>query len=502
MIEISKYQAFSLIEEKGQQALHEKVLRCQAEFEKDYALSGSCHKHVSEKTLPICKQHAKCFLQGSNGVAQESHSVSGQGPPALSLHSAPTVVLGSNDHGAALAERANCLPMEALVWGEGEALPRPLSTLTPGQRILCYDRLGGNLKHAAVSEMREIVGPVTWNTVTLVDGTKLKLTADHPVQPVPAETQKVGTVGPWNMTSPIQSGELRPGLDSLLVLKVLPVQVKRIELHEEVGARASLSVQQPERHAIFVAPPGQQGGPLQTMAVESSAVFNSAQVNFGAHNSFLDIRDGGAPGNLSFQAQSAPPSLCGLQASALTRAALAQTEGQAEGQAFTRAASEASLPCQSMSSCSLTDSSLMSSHGSHNIIINGPVNVTLGHDGTAIAAHPSESGQGKAALSSLAGLRKAGWSSAGSARHGTCQCKPCAFENRRQFFFTKPCFKGALCEFCHEGHEQDIRKAKRQAVRKQKRQAWMGESETAEASSAAGNSQRWADDVPVEHLGN
>merc|ERR1711871_764158 len=79
-------------------------------------------------------------------------------------------------------------------------------------------------------------------------------------------------------------------------------------------------------------------------------------------------------------------------------------------------------------------------------------------------------------LSRLVETQQAIQPSLGSAYHSIGQCRPCVFENRRQFVASaKPCIKGSLCEFCHEHHECELKKAKRQAARqhaaKQRREA-------------------------------
>jgi len=64
-------------------------------------------------------------------------------------------------------------------------------------------------------------------------------------------------------------------------------------------------------------------------------------------------------------------------------------------------------------------------------------------------------------LSELLNIQSEGLTSLGSAAHPTGRCKVCVFENRRIHGGGKPCFKGSLCEFCHEGHSKSTRLKKR-----------------------------------------
>ena len=139
--------------------------------------------------------------------------------------------------------------------------------------------------------------------------------------------------------------------------------------------------------------------------------------------------------------------------------------------------SETSLASQSMSSISESDSSMMSSAG-EDLILASPLD---------FGTQPASSGTGSVALSDVLAVKRAGWQSRGSSSHTSCSCKPCAFENRRQFFSTKPCVKGALCEFCHEPHANELRKQKRQASRARAREAWTNESVVGKPTDDIGN---------------
>eukprot|EP00747_Dinoflagellata_sp_TGD_P111855 gnl/TRDRNA2_/TRDRNA2_171322_c0_seq3.p1 gnl/TRDRNA2_/TRDRNA2_171322_c0~~gnl/TRDRNA2_/TRDRNA2_171322_c0_seq3.p1 ORF type:complete len:291 (-),score=30.82 gnl/TRDRNA2_/TRDRNA2_171322_c0_seq3:82-891(-) len=74
-----------------------------------------------------------------------------------------------------------------------------------------------------------------------------------------------------------------------------------------------------------------------------------------------------------------------------------------------------------------------------------------------------------ARLSHLLTMKSSGWSSIGSMNHwrGEGGCKPCSFQSRylkpaRHSDFGKPpCFKGLLCDRCHEHHESTPKSKKK-----------------------------------------
>jgi hypothetical protein len=329
----------------------------------------------------------------------------------------------------------------------------------------------------------ELGGRVVWTSVTLADGTSLKVTADHPVQPVPPDAEARGKLGPWNMSEPIQAGQLKPGVDHLLVLKVSPVEVQSSVLHEEVGNRIALSIQQPERHTIFVASPGQQIGCLQTMAVESSAAISRPALDI--KNTFLNVKETFASFEQHMyyvqqgQSNSAPASIHPKTRSARSASppkspTSPKSPLSPKSPSMLQVLNRLSDLKGSSSSLSLSNPSSTSDRSSGKsatVVIGGPYVPVLDQDGRATGVQVANPENG-VALRSIIGLRNTGLRSLGSVAHQHCDCKPCAFENRRQFYSTRPCNKGSLCEFCHEPHQTELRKAKRQSARKKRREAW------------------------------
>ena len=237
-----------------------------------------------------------------------------------------------------------------------------------------------------------------------------------------------------------------------MVLKVVPVQVDRAERHEEVGKRMALSVHQPERHAVFVAAPGQSKSGLQSMAVESSVAVNRPNTMFGVRKSFFHIEQASVdscPGNGHSQPKSAPASVRGWDECIITENdnVVAPPDYSFRGMTMSSKHETESSIISSLESCK-------SSGAGAEIIVNA-----------AVRELPS------VALNSVLVVLDAGLRSTGSAPHAACHCKPCPFENRAQFYQKKPCIKGSLCDFCHEPHALELRKQERQRVRTEKREA-------------------------------
>ncbi|CAK0846287.1 unnamed protein product [Prorocentrum cordatum] len=170
---------------------------------------------------------------------------------------------GRNDREAA-AQGMDCLPLDAGVWVEGRAEPRALRDLEQGERVLCYDILGGSVRYAEVLEKQVDFREVPWVVVVLDDGTRLAMTADHPVQPA-------------NRREAVRAAELAPGSDRVVVHRVVtdPVRVREVSrlpaARERPRGRAYLAVRQPDRHLVLVAGEGAQRG-AASMAVCSADV--------------------------------------------------------------------------------------------------------------------------------------------------------------------------------------------------------------------------------------
>lgn len=457
----SKWQSFLLIQEKTQLAIQEKVLRFQAEFSKEVVAGSFVHQAIDEQTsyMDDAQSHQPPTLQGNSvraalasGDAFNRDTHLKMMPYPSSVSSAPALLTPGLEHLPEM-EIPNCLPLDALAWVEGEARPRPLAELQPGSKILCYDRLGGSLKHATLLDVQKKFGPVEWTTVTLADGATLEMTSDHPMQPMVLDQS--GDAGQMSTEAflsrpglPVRAADLKPGEHSLVFMQVVPSTVQSVTSLFESKARVGLTIQQPERHAIFVASPGShKNGTFQTMAVESVNVSASSCVQLGSHQSFLTVSHPCEQKVGNAKASSAPPSLRGPRP---VQSYIASEESDSLHNSSSSFSSAdvgkihfGTLPVMTsyVASCA--------SNTSDN-----------GHDTTGETPHYR--------LTDLLQVKAAGLKSRGSVYHVNGQCKPCAHENKSHFYSSGPCFKGAFCERCHEAHP-NVKEEKRMEQRRRRR---------------------------------
>jgi len=194
-------------------------------------------------------------------------------PPRLgrapSRFSAPPVIVEPESSRRRMAatktcsgEDGDCLPPDAVVWIEGQSMPAKVGDVGSGQRVLCYDHLGGGLKYSEVVEIATHDASASeWVVVKLEDGTELKMTSDHPIYP-----RTAGLVGECTGAA-VKAGELQASVHSVEVLRLVPVLVQEVQFLSDAdcgGApieashmfapseRVSLSVHQAERHSVFV----------------------------------------------------------------------------------------------------------------------------------------------------------------------------------------------------------------------------------------------------------
>eukprot|EP00971_Amphidinium_carterae_P324994 6455051-Amphidinium_carterae.1 len=165
-------------------------------------------------------------------------------------------------------------------------------------------------------DSKYLVGAAPWVEVKLIDGTALKLTADHPTQPRRAYLPE----------GHVPAGDLRAHSDSLMVLKMTPVEVDSVTpMAESVdgdglgGGRVALSLKQPDRHEVFVSTDrggGVHGPDMTTVAVGSADARTKTGLKNGAggegigltvRRTFIDV-DREEEGS-KCRSQSAPPSL-------------------------------------------------------------------------------------------------------------------------------------------------------------------------------------------------
>eukprot|EP00931_Biecheleriopsis_adriatica_P016390 TRINITY_DN12091_c0_g1_i6.p1 TRINITY_DN12091_c0_g1~~TRINITY_DN12091_c0_g1_i6.p1 ORF type:complete len:774 (-),score=131.17 TRINITY_DN12091_c0_g1_i6:75-2396(-) len=498
---------FCSLKEQSQEVLQEKLLAFEEEFGTGEAGSSSHTSAFSQgssghtsafsqkEALRISQQQVGAFTETS---AADSFSESGSGTiGAGTCFSAPAALLAQQAWQPEAVSQgchdSDCLALGSLVWVEGDVRPRAVEKLVPGDRILCFDRLTGGMKHAAVLEVQEQeVSSGRWTTLDLADGTSLEVTADHPLHPVQqADSTQHGLdpLGAGRPGLPRAAAELQAG-DHLLVLKVVPVPVQSVSSRWSESARISLTVQQSERHAIFVSASGSERNVLQALAVESANAQAHSQVV--CRNTFIEAY---------FQEQalcfsnSAPPSICGVEAcQAPCETSSSNDAYRAPGEKTPsiwslESASSAELPRRKRSDA--FDSSLSQTlqapvhvaSSQNNATLPPPARVrfelpgglemseTLEQAGGTLGSASSELVVAQNAPSELSCSSSSALlspKSVGSVFHFSGKCKPCVHQNKFHFGYASlPCVNGAQCNFCHEEHEDE--KRKRAEVKKETR---------------------------------
>jgi len=469
-------------------------------------------------TVPweLCADH-----QSHCGASE--HAVAFQPPPEV----------------CSLSDGGDCLPFDALVWVEGQALPQCVCDVQTGQKVLCHDNIVGNLKFVSLLQAEtKANSEIEWVRVTLADGTTMRMTSDHLM--LSQAHQKEGLDFGVVDTGPVRAADLKPGIDSVMVLRVMPVDVENVEAglkSDDCGTqRTSIVVQQPERHSIFVASSGPC--PLnRCMAVGSSSLWacSSQPESAGgelkvACNGTCIIRtqrdssqimppaSPAAPAQIQEeqhvekkeapqqqrrqqQKQKQPGQQQELPQPPLAAAISQQStwypsensiqqwqdrhasnsssmhswqqsglqqhlnlqrmqEGDWHSQyndvkpspgSDLEAGPEAESASNGGNSPSNSSSCASSSTGVH-ICVGGPLVLKCDGAGVAEGAVTNDAVT-SICVSDLLKIRAAGWKSLGSLEHARGDCRICVFESRAQCMATKRCFKGLLCERCHEPHD-------------------------------------------------
>jgi len=269
------------LESGKDEIIREKVKRCTAEYE----ASGLMDKMNSEAPR-----------------AADACSVVGRSPrvPA-SIHSAPAGVqkrLSRKRRGGDqdICDSGDCLPSSASVWIENEALPQRLSTVRPGQRVLCYDNLLRGLKYTDILDVSVAAGSecTDWVTVRLKDGTRLEMTPNHPVECF--STADRGS-SPGRC---IPAGAVQADRDAIIVLKTVLVPVSSVHRNapdpaaDEDSSREwiNLMVQHPDRHTVFVA--DGCDATRGAMAVGTPAFSQGGHHGICVKHSFLQVEEDAA----------------------------------------------------------------------------------------------------------------------------------------------------------------------------------------------------------------
>jgi len=334
-------------------------------------------------------------------------------------NSAPAVLMPSFMKQLAVCEAGSgdCLPPDAVVWVENKPMPTPLAEVQPGERVMCYDRLSICMKYATVTRKKVQDGEVEWVTVVLADGSSMLMTSDHPVH---RDTGKHA----------IKAAKLKPGKDSIMLLKMVPVFVERVipmapKESFTPHTRVTLSVHHEERHSIFVGAPGQN----PSIAVGSAGVdawsYRSSELDNDStkvtvKNTFIHASQQRSEDVPTLRRSNSAPCL--------------QRDDGEHNRAEDTAGWQASGDQGSSDfSNDITISTSEMSKDSVEIMI------------PDLHGNPCR-------LSQLFHVQKEGLSSFGGAMHKQGECRACVFYSKTPKGIPGNCAMGSLCAFCHEEH--------------------------------------------------
>jgi len=294
MLEQSQRPLFFALEYQKEEVIEEKVKRCTVEFK---------FSDLQERFRAIKAAKEPMVYGGADSSSLsygplESPTLLRPCPSLYSAMSAPPVATGLSRPRAAEGEapacegNGDCLPPHTYIWVEHQALPQRLSTVLPGQRVLCYDSLLRGLKYTTVLDVKtkETATLPNWVRVCLTDGTKLEMTSDHPVECY----RTSGEAQSSSLGECMKAGDLQAGRDSLMVLKTVPVAVAGVQRTSELekaslpNATVALRVQHPDRNTVFIAQ-GPSSRP-QGMAVGSADLTPDTMLPVRVRRTFLEAR--------------------------------------------------------------------------------------------------------------------------------------------------------------------------------------------------------------------
>jgi len=260
----------------------------------------------------------------------------------------------------------------------------------------------------------------------------VQMTADHPVFA--------------DSAGHVRAKDLQPGVNSLDVLKVVPVPVRSVRAVPNAPTSTkivSLSVHQPQRHSLFVACSADEAsGSVAVASASLASPEESLPLKLRLKNTFIDVVDLPTPSRRCRRSSTMPPLSPSMEAPALPE--------------------EQRVPSSRESSASLQSSSLgsvpVSSQMSAPTCRSDEVVVVLSKSvedrrlcGWAASGH--------ARLSKVLRVKRAGLKSMGSIGHAEGWCYPCLMENWRNP--DRPCIFGLGCSRCHEHHnKRQVKKAR------------------------------------------
>jgi hypothetical protein len=423
LIDGSKLKLFEVLETQRGQIVTEKVLRCEAEFAKEVVLSTAGEQGAASRKYCKWEQWDSRFDEQLLALSE--------------AESAPAILdaLVPKTEDSCIQGSGDCLPSHAMVWAEGTKLPQPLRSLAPGERILCYDILSKNLTYATIERLEESTN-TEWVKLSMEDGSMLEVTTDHPVS-VQAEGGAI-----FNQSC-MRAGELKAGRDRLLMLKMVWVPVADVS-HVSSGpskdagpadglpsaeipnsSSITISVEQRERHEIFVTTGDKNGKPGPPIAVGSSDRSMDFFGSWRKKNTFVHFHTGGNP---VLKRSNSDPGFAGSGSLSLPQTVPPPPLSSTADASTTE------------SCCTSTISKLSDSGDCFVKIGRAPYNDPISN---------------VASLSAYSQLQSKGIPSFGS-DHPSHMCRsPCSFQFAGLVNSGRHCCTaGALCEYCHDpGHQ-------------------------------------------------
>jgi len=434
VMETSDFKLFLAMKDSQRVALDEKILRCEAEY------ATECIKTGVESSRSADAPSISQISAGHHTLAARTNI---SAPPVLEhIFGQPY----TEDERMALQcgfpSGGDCLQEDDTVWTTDAQHPIPVKQLLQGQQVLCYDHLSKGLKHAKVLNVVATGGMVQWATVKLVDGTAIRVTADHPFL-----TEGCSKTDSLVGCSAVRASDLKPHHDQVLVMKLVPIDVESINLDSledlKEQTRISIDIQHPARHSIFVSRSGQSATEY-TMAVGASNLdVEAPEYTIRGGNTFLNLH---LEQPVLRRTNSSPSR---LQSTATTTTSTAPTGRSPLPNKFSNDDSDSCVLS------SLSSSGLSRASAADCVIRIGsamrPAANGSGHIDQIVALPDADA---KIKFTDYLRVQKSGLPSLGSFDHHNCEActAACWFDNQRQYGRRKKCINGIMCDRCHFEH--------------------------------------------------